>query len=117
MDIFRQESRKDAHRVAYEEPLYTLSELYHEASKIDQGTTLGYRRHLARVMETEFFLRLMARPCKTYPTRPAIDLPEANESSDSSLCGSLRQVVLKRRSTRDFAGGPLPLSSIAAILA
>jgi len=116
MEIFQRQSRKDAHRVVYEEPLYTQSELYHEASKINKETILGYRRHLSRIMGTNFFLKLMARPYKTYPACRTIALPAPGEIEGSSLSGALSQIVLKRRSTREFSGRPIPLNSIARII-
>lgn len=116
MDIFQRVSRKDAHRVAHAEPPYTLSELYHEASKIDEETSPSYRRHLGRIMNTEFFLRLITRAYKTYPTREAARLPGAAEFEDTPLSKSLRKVVLKRRSVREFSGKPISLNNLANII-
>jgi len=116
MNIFQRESRKDAHRVAYEEPLYTLSELYHEASKIDEQISLSYRHHLARIMGTEFFLKLMSKPYKTYPTAEVTGLPSAEGLEDTPLSSGLREAVFKRRSVREFSGQPVSLNNIANII-
>jgi SagB-type dehydrogenase family enzyme len=114
IDIFQHVSRKDPNRIVYDEPPYTLSELYHEASKINHVNFPSISRHVGEIIQRGYFLELIARSYKTYPTSETTTLPYAFD--DTSMSKTLREIVAKRRSTREFKGGPVSLNAIAQII-
>jgi SagB-type dehydrogenase family enzyme len=114
IDIFQGMNRKDPNRMVYEEPLVTLSELYHEASKINAEIFPAVSHHIGEILQREFLLKLIARSYKSYPTSESTSLPYTFEDTDASK--SLREVILKRRSTREFTGKKIPLNAIANII-
>ncbi|HVG17654.1 MAG TPA: hypothetical protein VNI02_01275, partial [Blastocatellia bacterium] len=72
MDIMQKRVRKDPIKILYEEPMFSLAESYHEASKINEATGRSFRRRMHSVIGSEFFLRKISRSFKTYPTSKAV---------------------------------------------
>lgn len=114
MNIFERVSRKDPNRIAYEEPIHTLSELYHEASKLSHESFMSFTRHMRELADKDFFLKLYSRSYKTYPTSESTSLPLTFE--DTPLSKSMRSLVLRRRSIRKFGGGSVSLQNLASII-
>jgi SagB-type dehydrogenase family enzyme len=114
MNIFARVSRKDPNRRAYENQLFTTAELYHEASKICPETFLATTRRIRELIDKKFFLKLITRSYKTYPTSKSIALPKVLH--DTNLSKNLRETILKRRSTRKYKQAPIDLDALTAIL-
>ena len=116
MDIFKGERLKEPRRMVYEEPLYTLSELLHEASKINEETGMSFNRRLGKIMGTEYFVKLTSRSFKSYPTSPSLSLPHTDEFEDTASSKHLREAVIRRRSIRQFSGEPITLNNLSNII-
>jgi SagB-type dehydrogenase family enzyme len=100
----------------YEDDPYMQSELYHEASKINNATGLALRRRIATVLGAEYYLKLISRGYKSYPTAQSTALPSTGELEDTPESESLRKLVLQRRSVRDFIETPISLNSLTSII-
>jgi SagB-type dehydrogenase family enzyme len=113
-DLFEKVGQKDPNRVVYDEPVDSLAELYHEASKINDQNFPPLSRHVGEILQREFYLNLISRSYKTYPTSKSTALPYSFEGT--SLSTSLKDLVLKRRSIREFTGKPVSLSALANLI-
>lgn len=100
----------------YEEEPYTQSELYHEASKINNATGMALRRRIATVLGAEYYLKLISRGYKSYPTAQSTALPSTADLEDTPQSEVLRNLVLQRRSIRDFAETPISLNNLTNII-
>lgn len=100
----------------YEEAPYTQSELYHEASKINNATGMALRRRIATVLGAEYYLNLISRGYKSYPTAQSTALPSTADLEDTPQSEVLRNLVLQRRSVRDFAETPISLNNLTNII-
>jgi SagB-type dehydrogenase family enzyme len=114
MNIFQLVSRKDPNRIAYEEPLHTVWELYHEVSRLNSENFPAFTRHIREMVDKDFFLKLFSRSYKTYPTSESTILPYTFD--DTPLSKDLRRTVLKRRSIRKFGGGSVSFNNLANII-
>jgi SagB-type dehydrogenase family enzyme len=113
-DLFQRVGQKDPNRVVYDEPVDSLAELYHEASKINEQNSPSLSRHIGEILQRDFYLKLISRPYKTYPTSNSTALPHSFEGTP--LSASLKELVLKRRSIRKFTGNPISLNALANII-
>ena len=100
----------------YEEEPYTQSELYHEASKINNATGMALRRRIATVLGAEYYLKLISRGYKSYPTAQSTALPSTADLEDTPQSEVLRNLVLQRRSVRDFVETPISLNNLTNII-
>ena len=116
MDIFQKRSRKDPLRLIYDFPDYTSAEVYHEASKINEANGLSFRRRIGTVLGSPFFLKLITRGYKSYPTLPRTSLPDYTKFDDTPRSRKLREIIVRRRSVREFSGEPISLNNVAQIL-
>jgi SagB-type dehydrogenase family enzyme len=116
MDIFQKRSRKDALRRIYDSPDCTSAEVYHEASKINEVNGLSFRRRIGLVLGSPFYLKLITRGYKTYPTARKMSLPGYAEFEDTARSRRLREITLRRRSVRKFTGETISLNNVAHIL-
>jgi hypothetical protein len=116
MDILQKRTRNDMVRLLYDEQLVTLSEEYHEASKINRINGRSYRRRIHSILGPEFFLKIISQSYKTYPTAEIALLPSDKELSEPSLARSLRKIILKRRSVRSFTGQPITIDNLSTML-
>jgi SagB-type dehydrogenase family enzyme len=116
MDIFKGERQKEPRRMVYEEPPYTLSELLHEASKINEETGMSFRRRIGKIMGTEYFVKLTSRSFKSYPTSQSLSLTGPGEFEDTASSEYLRDAVTRRRSIRQFSGEPITLNNLSNII-
>ncbi len=116
MDIFQKRTRKDPLRHIYDSPDSKSAEAYHEASKINEINGLSFRRRIGTVLGSPFYLRLITRGYKAYPTAPKMSLPDYTEFEDTPRSRKLREIVVTRRSIREFTGEPISLNNVAHIL-
>ena len=116
MNILQNRTRKDPLRILYEDPPLSVSEIYHETSKLNEATGRTFRRRMLSVVGAEFFLKFISRSYKTYPTSTAISLPSDREMAEPPLAESFKEIVRKRRSIREFTGRPLSLANLSTIL-
>jgi SagB-type dehydrogenase family enzyme len=101
----------------YEEEPYMQSEMYHEASKINNATGLALRRRIATVLGAEYYLKLISRGYKSYPMAQATALPSvADLVEETPESKTFRNLVLRRRSLREFAEAPIPLNDLTSII-
>lgn len=103
-------------RLIYEESLYSPSEIYQEAAKLNSSNIRKFRRRIERVLGQEFFLRRISQAYKMYPTCPRIALPSGAELVETPLAKSLREAIVKRRSSRDYSGLPLSMNDVSIVL-
>jgi SagB-type dehydrogenase family enzyme len=116
MDIMQKRERKDPLTTLYSEPLFSLSELYHEASKLTKVNGRDYRRNIQKVTGSPFFLRRLMQPYKTYPTLPFIALPNSDEMTEPQPALALKQMIAERRSAREFAEPGIGLEEASILL-
>lgn len=100
----------------YEDEPYMQSELYHEASKINNATGMALRRRIATVLGAEYYLKLISRGYKSYATAQSTALPSTDDLEDTPQSEALRNLVLQRRSVRDFDETPISLNNLANII-
>jgi SagB-type dehydrogenase family enzyme len=86
------------------------SEIYHEASKLRRHDNLF--KTIYSVNNFPEIRRVIAKPCTSHPGFPAIALP----TDFAGLDRSASQVLLERKSAREFSGASMPLADMAAIL-
>ena len=89
-----------------EEDLFSISELFHENTKIYQ---LGKEKEIAF---DEIYREVYSKPFKKYPAAKKVDL--LKDFSDSYL--PVEPAIRERRSIRDFSGGSLNLDQLSKIL-
>jgi SagB-type dehydrogenase family enzyme len=116
MDVTSKRSKLDALRIMYEEPLFSPSEIYHEASKITVATGRAYGRHIQSVIGSESFLKRMAKGYKSYVTSPRFKLAEPAEISEPDPAKHLREIITRRRSVRRFSGRNLSSNDVAVLM-
>lgn len=116
MDILKKTNRKDPMRLIYEEPLYSPSEIYQEVSKLNATNIRRFRRRIQRVLGQEYFLRRISQAYKLYPTCPCVLLPSGAELSEPPAAKSLREVIVKRRSAREYSGSALSINDLSIVL-
>src|SRR5262249_16389798 len=116
MDILQKRTRNDMVRLLYDEQLATLSEEYHEASKINNINGRSYRRRIHSIIGPEFFLKIISQSYKTYPTAEIALLPGNKELSEPSPARGLREIIFKRRSVRSFVRQPISVESLSTLL-
>jgi SagB-type dehydrogenase family enzyme len=92
-------------------PPWPLSRLYHEDSSLTERRAMELREQIERFSDDDG--ALPAGP-KVYPTRPATPLPRARRK----LFGARLDDTLRARRTQrgPFAGGPVPLAELGALL-
>jgi SagB-type dehydrogenase family enzyme len=116
MDIFQKRSRKDPLRLIFGSPDCTSAEVYHEASKINEANGLSFRRRIGTVLGSPFYLKLITRGYKAYPTAQKMSLPDYTEFEDTARSRKLREITVRRRSVREFSGETISLNNVAHIL-
>ncbi len=93
-----------------ERDILSLSELYHENSKLRRhDVSTGLR--IGSIERTPIFVHSMSRAFKTYPTAP--QLPLRDVSCPESL---LEDAIVKRRSIREYAPHPLEWRELSKLL-
>ena len=92
-------------------PPWPLSRLYHENSSLGERRALELREQIERFSDDDGAPR---EAPKTYPSRPSTPLPRARRP----LFGARLDETLRERRTQrgPFAGGPIPLAQIGALL-
>jgi SagB-type dehydrogenase family enzyme len=103
-------------RLIYEESLYSPSEIYQEAAKLNASNIRKFRRRIERVLGQEFFLRRISQAYKMYPTCPRVALPSGAELVEPPLAKTLRETIVKRRSARAYSGEPLSVNDLSIVL-
>jgi SagB-type dehydrogenase family enzyme len=116
LDIFQSRPRNDAVKMLYEEPLMSLSETYHEASKLNHITGRSFRRRIQSILGPEFFLKIISQAYKTYPTAEAIGLPEQGKLSEPPDAQKLTELIRSRRSVRAFTGQAISIDNLSTLL-
>lgn len=91
-------------RLVGERSLFSVSELYHENSKLSPVAP--------RIEQSAESLLAAPTGFKRYANAPRIALPPIGHLPDAGLF----QTMAKRRSRRDFAASPLGLDTVAALL-
>lgn len=95
-----------------EEELFSPMEVYHENSKLGPGCEELFQR-IASVNTSPHIRSVIAKPFRTYPGCPVIDLPPGWGRVERSL----EDVLQRRRSHHRFAGLPNRLEELATVLA
>lgn len=116
MNILKKTNRNDPMRLVFEDSLYSPSEIYHEASKLNASNVRRFHRRMMRVIGQEFFLRRISQAYKLYATSPAVALPRGAELAEPPLAKSLREIIVKRRSAREYTGKPISLNDLNIVL-
>ncbi len=116
MNILKKTPRKDPLQLIFAETLDSPSEIYHEASKLNQANIRGFRRRMQRVLGQEFFLRRISQAYKTYPTKESVALLKPRAEDQPPLVKALREIIVKRRSCRDYSGLALTQDQLGVIL-
>jgi SagB-type dehydrogenase family enzyme len=116
MEIMQKRVQKDPLRILHDEPIHNLSEIYHEASKLNQVNGRAYRRHIEKIIGSELFLKYLSQSYKSYPTAPVLKLPESTAPPAPPAATTLREVICKRRSVRKFTDQRLAAWEVGAIL-
>src|SRR4051812_24274362 len=88
----------------------SLSEIFHENTKITPLLGRAYGRHIARILHSPMARRLMTNPYKVYTLMDRIDLEPPKARS------VLEETILRRRSNRQFTGEAIPLEQLARLL-
>jgi SagB-type dehydrogenase family enzyme len=116
VNILKKTARKDPLQLIFEETLDSPSEVYHEASKLNDANIRSFRRRMQRVLGQEFFLRRISQAYKTYPTIESIALPKPLAETQPPLAQALREIILQRRSCRDYSGQALTQDQLSVVL-
>jgi SagB-type dehydrogenase family enzyme len=89
----------------------SLSELFHENTKLSRLSGREYARHLDRIKRNREVMRTLSSPYKIYSLSGGISLGTA-PAADSDL----EQAIEARRSVRRFTRGPLAASEMGRLL-
>lgn len=97
----------------YEDDLYSLSEIFHENTKLRPSQMRTMAARVVRISRDPFMHRALTQSYKQYPNLDRIALPPAQLEGSRSL----ESAILQRRSVRDFdPGQPLALPDISKLL-
>lgn len=88
----------------------SLSEIFHENTKLAPLSGQAYGREIAVVLGSPKIRRLLSRPYKDYSLMDRAELPEI------SCRGELRQTIAGRRSVRRFSGEPASREELSQLL-
>lgn len=91
---------------------YDIAELYHENTKMRRHAVLQVALSTDIFMKQYTFMDAGTKAYKAYPNQPRIVLPRKN----LSLKASLDDVLLNRRSLRNFTGESIDLNDLARLL-
>lgn len=104
--------KSDLNLTASRRDMFLPSELYHENSKYDRYLSLPNFINIANLRKNHSLLKLISQAYRCYPDAFKIKLPPATLKSKKSF----EEVVLTRRSTRNFGLQPLSLEKLSALL-
>lgn len=94
------------------EPL--LSEIFHENTKMDLFLETQVGMKIGQILSNEILERTITQSYKHYFTKPRIELPSVNGSQRTEL--AFEDVVLGRRTIRNYSGSSITLETLAKIL-
>jgi SagB-type dehydrogenase family enzyme len=89
----------------------SASELFHEASKLRESDAVTART-VWSVNTSPAIKRVISNPATSHRGFPSLPLPAGASRPESPLA----DVMVQRRSRRNFSGEPLPLADLSALL-
>jgi SagB-type dehydrogenase family enzyme len=112
LKVERQTLKKVAGRSphAYVRLKSSLSEIFHENTKLTPLSGLVYGQKIAQILKSDKALRLMKSPYKVYSLMDQVELPAVKAG------GELTETLVKRRSVREFTGEPIELAQLSRLL-
>lgn len=98
----------------YEDDLYSLSEIFHENTKLRRSQLRKIAAKVVRISRDPAILKALTQSYKHYPNLDRIILPEDFREDEGV---SIETAILNRRSVRAFDGNrPLTLAQISKLL-
>ena len=103
------EKIKDLNKTIVENDLYSLPEIFHENSKINDIDT-DFFYNIEIISKIPYILRKMAKSFKTYPGYPSYILSKEEEDN------ILKTLIKERRSERTYSGDTIGIQKLADLL-
>lgn len=97
---------------SYETGKNSISEIYHENSKLNRVNGVVFGRRFDAIRNNPYLQKAMSKAYKTYPNHESVILERTFEDSKRTF----EEIIGSRRTTRAFSGEPLTLMELSKIL-